>query len=288
MKMALFKIGGGHGPARKLIVAGTGVTLLSVTLMLAFSGGSAVGTDGGGGATRTWVSGVGDDANPCSRTAPCKTWAGAISKTAQPGGEIDALDPGGFGAVTVTGGITLNGGKGNTAGVLVAGTNGIVVSAAANDTVILRNLDINGLWPQSGAGLSGIAFVSGKALYIEDSTIENFQYDAVYVASSGSLVLKNDVLRNDGQNGIWAGAGSAPLNVLIEGCTIQGNLGAGISAQGNGSPNSSVVDIRNNDITGNGYGLATGANGGVIQSFGGNVIDQNGLNGAPNVTRSTV
>jgi hypothetical protein len=59
-------------------------------------------------ATRTWVSGVGDDANPCSRTAPCKTFAGAISKTA-PGGEIDALDPGGFGALTITKSITIDG-----------------------------------------------------------------------------------------------------------------------------------------------------------------------------------
>src|SRR5579859_7309954 len=73
-------------------------------------------------ATRTWVSGVGDDANPCSRTAPCKTWAGAISKTA-PGGEIDALDPGGFGALTITKSITLDGGGGQVASVLVAGTN---------------------------------------------------------------------------------------------------------------------------------------------------------------------
>ena len=60
-------------------------------------------------ATRTWISGVGDDANPCSRTAPCKTFAGAISKTAA-GGEIDVLDPGGFGAVTITKAITLDGG----------------------------------------------------------------------------------------------------------------------------------------------------------------------------------
>ena len=81
-------------------------------------------------ATRTWVSGVGDDANPCSRTAPCKTFAGAISKTA-PGGEIDALDPGGFGALTITKSITLDGGGGQVASVLVAGTNGIVVAAGA-------------------------------------------------------------------------------------------------------------------------------------------------------------
>src|ERR1700730_8489913 len=84
-------------------------------------------------ATRTWVSGVGDDANPCSRTAPCKTFAGAISKTA-PSGEINALDSGGFGAVTITKAITIDGG-GNIAGVLVSGTNAIVINALNTDTV---------------------------------------------------------------------------------------------------------------------------------------------------------
>src|ERR1700736_3244057 len=95
-------------------------------------------------ASRTWISGVGDDVNPCSRTAPCKTWAGAISKTA-PGGEVDALDAGGFGAVTITKAITLDGGAGQVASVLVSGTNGIVVAAGASDVVILRNLRFDGL-----------------------------------------------------------------------------------------------------------------------------------------------
>src|SRR5437762_10598360 len=95
-------------------------------------------------ASRTWVSGVGDDANPCSRTAPCKTFAGAISKTAN-GGEIDALDPAGYVAVTITKAITIDGGGGQVASVLVSGTNGIVVQAVGTtDTVILRNLRING------------------------------------------------------------------------------------------------------------------------------------------------
>src|SRR5262245_8204893 len=93
-------------------------------------------------ATRTWVSGVGDDANPCSRTAPCKTFAGTISKTAA-GGEINTLDPGGFGTVTITKSITIDGTAG-LGGVLASGTNGIVVNATgANDVVILRNLDLN-------------------------------------------------------------------------------------------------------------------------------------------------
>ena len=94
-------------------------------------------------ATRTWVSGVGNDANPCSRTAPCQTFAGAFSKTANPG-EIDALDSGGFGAVTLTHSITLDGTAG-LAGILATGTNAIVISAAASDVVILRNLDLDGL-----------------------------------------------------------------------------------------------------------------------------------------------
>src|SRR5581483_11927768 len=85
-------------------------------------------------ATRTWVSGVGDDANPCSRTAPCKTFAGAISKTA-PSGEINVLDPGGFGAVTITKSITISS-VGFEAGVLVSGTNGIVINAGTGDRVI--------------------------------------------------------------------------------------------------------------------------------------------------------
>jgi len=116
-------------------------------------------------ATRTWVSGVGDDANPCSRTAPCKTWAGAISKTAA-SGEIDALDPGGFGAVTITKAITLDGGAG-LASILVSGTNGINVSAGPNDVVRIRNLSMNGILGGTGPGLSGIRFNTGAALHIE-------------------------------------------------------------------------------------------------------------------------
>src|SRR5256885_14356224 len=99
-------------------------------------------------ASRTWVSGVGDDANPCSRTAPCKTFAGAISKTAALG-EINCLDSGGFGAVTITKSISIlcNGVVG---GVLSAGTTGIIVNAAGGQGT-LRHLDING----GGAGVIG-------------------------------------------------------------------------------------------------------------------------------------
>src|SRR5690349_24119023 len=129
---------------------------------------TAMGPTAQAQATRTWVSGVGDDANPCSRTAPCKTFAGAISKTA-PGGEINVLDPGGFGAVTITKAISISS-EGFEAGVLVSGTNGIVVQAGAADVVILRGLDFEGL----GTGLSGIVFNSGAALHVERCTIRAF------------------------------------------------------------------------------------------------------------------
>src|ERR1051325_9180115 len=118
-------------------------------------------------ATRTWVSGVGDDVNPCSRTAPCKTFAGAISKTADKG-EIDCLDPGGFGTVTITKNITIDGTTGAGFGsILAAGTNGVNVNDSATATpstilVRLRNLSING----AGTGFDGIRFVSGKELYV--------------------------------------------------------------------------------------------------------------------------
>src|SRR5216110_3010443 len=107
-------------------------------------------------ATRTWVSGVGDDANPCSRTAPCKTWAGAISKTFI-GGEIDALDPGGFGTVTVTKSITLDGCC--ITSILASGVNGIIVNIAsgnANDPerrVTIRHITINGTGSSGAVGL---------------------------------------------------------------------------------------------------------------------------------------
>src|SRR5271165_1918407 len=117
-------------------------------------------------ATRTWVSGVGDDANPCSRTAPCKTFAGAISKTAV-SGEINCLDPGGFGGVTITKSISII--CEVEAGVLVAGTNGITINNAAA-IVYLRGLDIEGV----GTGLAGVRVLAATSVYIDNCTIHDF------------------------------------------------------------------------------------------------------------------
>lgn len=135
-------------------------------------------------ATRTWVSGVGDDVNPCSRTAPCKTFAGAISKTAT-GGEIDVLDPGGFGAVTITKSIVIDGTKGAGFGsILASSVNGVNVNDSATASpntivVTLRNLSINGAG--TTLGLNGINFTAGRRLNVEDCQIFNFSNAGINV-----------------------------------------------------------------------------------------------------------
>lgn len=146
-------------------------------------------------ATRTWVSGVGDDVNPCSRTAPCKTFAGAISKTAA-GGEISVLDPGGFGAVTITKSITING-AGTLASILGAGTNGIVINDVAHTgiVVVIRDLHIHG----AGTGINGIQFVSGAELHVENCEIQGFTGQGINFAPSGAselYVSRTNILSN--------------------------------------------------------------------------------------------
>jgi hypothetical protein len=167
----------------------------------------------GAQASRTWVSGVGDDANPCSRTAPCKTFAGAISKTAA-GGEIDALDPAGFGALTITKAITLDGGGGQVASVLVSGTNGIVVQAGPSDVVILRNLRINGI----GTGINGIRWLAGKALTIENCDIFGFTTNGIDIAKAdgGKAFVHNTVVQNVGQAGLSVQSTTTNTSVDID------------------------------------------------------------------------
>jgi hypothetical protein len=153
----------------------------------------------GAQASRTWVSGVGDDANPCSRTAPCKTFAGAISKTAA-GGEIDALDPAGYGALTITKAITIDGGGGQVASVLVSGTNGIVVQAGPSDVVILRNLRFNGI----GTGINGIRWLAGKALFVESCYIFGFTTNGIDIEKSdgGKAYITDTTVENNGVSGL--------------------------------------------------------------------------------------
>jgi len=209
-------------------------------------------------ASRTWVSGVGDDANPCSRTAPCKTFAGAISKTA-PGGEIDALDPGGFGALTITKAVTLDGGGGQVASVLVAGTNGIVVQAGASDVVIIRNLRINGISGSGNGGFNGIRFLSGKALGIENCTIFGFTQNGIDVnlASAATVWIQGTTVANNTGNGVAVSSTVASATVGIDHSNFN------LNSFGVLAGNNSKVTVTNSAATGNAFGFVAQPNAGT-------------------------
>jgi hypothetical protein len=236
-------------------------------------------------ATRTWVSGTGNDADSCSRTAPCKTFAGAISKTA-PGGEINALDPGGFGALTITKAITIDGGGGQVASVLVAGTNGIVVSAGANQTVTLRNLRINGVLGTPSGGLNGIQFLSGAALHIENCTIFGFTQNGINInlnSSAATRVFVTDTVVSNSAGGISAhNTGAGNVLVSIQRTNLNQNIGFGLKADGGGGTGFIIATVADSLIAGNGTGVSAvgGASAGVGIQITRSSIVNNVTNGA--------
>ncbi|HVS00449.1 MAG TPA: right-handed parallel beta-helix repeat-containing protein [Thermoanaerobaculia bacterium] len=203
-------------------------------------------------ATRTWVSGVGDDVNPCSRTAPCKTFGGAISKTAA-GGEISVLDPGGFGAVTITKSITING-EGTLAGILSSLTNGIIVNAGVNDKVIIRNVSING----AGNGINGIRYLAGGELHLEKVTMTGFTTRGVDVAltASGKLFVKDSTI-NIAQTGIRVNTTAGQVLTVLDNVRIEGMSNHGIEIAGGNN----IATVRNSVITGSAQNgiMASGA-----------------------------
>ncbi|MFD9896665.1 right-handed parallel beta-helix repeat-containing protein [Mesorhizobium sp. NPDC059025] len=211
-------------------------------------------------ATRTWVSGVGDDANPCSRTAPCKTFAGAISKTAT-GGEINCLDPAGFGAVTITKSMTIDC-TGTFGSILSSSTNGVIVNGA-NAAVTLRGLSINGS-PSTSPGINGVRFLQGETLIIEDAIIQSFTAggsgngNGVMISpSSGNVsVVINDtkIFRNGATNvghGIlFLPTGATNISALIKNSSIDNNdLGINVANSGSGSIRIAITNtsMSNND-----------------------------------------
>lgn len=216
-------------------------------------------------ATRTWVSGVGDDVNPCSRTAPCKTFAGAISKTAA-GGEIDCLDPGGFGSVTITKSITIdcNGVVGST---LFAGaTSGISINGT-DIVVTLRNLQVTG----AGTGLVGVRFVNGRRLILENVLVAQAAQAGVLVntmAGAGGLVINNSQIINN-VDGLRVGHGITSISNSV----ISGNSGLAVIAE-----NTGIINADDNLITNNGVGVQAG-NGGAGQANATVNISNNGVNG---------
>src|SRR5262249_23431311 len=205
--------------------------------------------------SRTWVSGVGDDANPCSRFAPCKTFAGAISKTVA-GGEIDALDPGGFGGVTISKAITIDGLAGGA--VLVARTNAINVVAGASDVLTFRDLSMNGLGQTGVPGINGVNFISGGALHIEHCTIFGFSQNGINIApnTSANVFVLNTTSRDNAGSGIYGAGNGSNVRVTIKNSAFEGNV-VGVFAS-----DSTIFTVKDSDASGNGWvGFCAVANG---------------------------
>jgi hypothetical protein len=246
-------------------------------------------TTGFAQATRTWVSGVGDDANPCSRTAPCKTFAGAISKTFI-NGEINALDPGGFGTVTITKSISIDAHE-IFASILASGTNGIIINFAAanaNDPlriVRLRNLNLNGAGASGSVGtrtgLNGIRIIGGgvgaDTVDIEDCLVTDFTQRGISDERStgGKLMVGNTLIRNNGGAGIgmFPSSGSVRIDAVLDRVNCYKNaVGAGFGGSAvamivnsvfslntnsgiETDPPSAVANIDNSTMSGNGTGV---------------------------------
>lgn len=212
-------------------------------------------------ATRTWVSGVGDDVNPCSRTAPCKTFAGAISKTAA-GGEINCLDPGGFGTLTITKSITIDctGTLGSTLN--SGGINGFIVNdslsvSPGTSDVILRGITIDGAG--TTLGLNGVRFISGRSLVLQDVFIQNQSNSGISFQpqqANAELFANNVTITDSGTNGVI------------------------VQATGTGSARVGLSDVRIENYSTNGFRVdTTGNTGGGIRFDLEDVIVSGGTNG---------
>jgi hypothetical protein len=194
---------------------------------------------------QTWVSGTGNDNNPCTRTQPCKTFAGAYAKTAA-GGEIDALDPGNYGAINITHSITIDGGD-NQMAVIQNGINdaAINVSAAAGETVTLRNLKLRS---SSSAALGIVVNGGGYALHIEHCALSGFSIAGIFVNSStqasGTQFYLDGTVVRDGAIGLSVGGN---VSATISNSRFLGNTSFGVIVDGSGSN----VAISDSEASGN-------------------------------------
>jgi hypothetical protein len=274
--------------------------------------------------SRTWVSGVGDDVNSCGRYDPCKTFQRAFNQTAT-GGEITALDAGGFGAVNIDRSVTITS-QLAFGGILAAATTGVVVNAPAGHVVILRNLAING----NGNGLNGVNFIAGGRLVVENARIYGFSGHGILFQPSGAstLIVTASAINNNVGGGIHVKPGSAGMaTAVLDGVTLIANgrglraedgssvevrnshatlsTNSGFVAAGTSRPVSMFVDrsaatyntlggvhagtmatVRISNFTATGNGTGLSMSGGSIMSFVNNQVSGNTTDGAPTLTAS--
>jgi len=244
---------------------------LACTASVSFALGAFGAAPASAQATRTWVSGVGDDANPCSRTAPCKTFAGAISKTAA-GGEINCIDPGAYGAVTITKAMMIRCDY-VEAGVLASGTNGITINAGANDAVFLSGLDIHG----GGTGFNGIRLLAGGSLHIQNSVIRAFNgangLGVLFAPSAASQLTILDSTIADNGNGSTGGGiliqptGTGSAKVTLQNVAVQNNANAGFKIDTTGNTGTGIAaTIDGSQFVGSAAGVVNFTPGGAAIS----------------------
>jgi len=241
-------------------------------------------------ATRTWVSGVGDDVNPCSRTAPCKTFAGAISKTAL-GGIINCLDPGGFGAVTVTKAIELDC-TGTLGSILNSGVSGVVVNALTTSKVVLRDLQINGAG--TTLGLQGVNILQAGQVHVYNCSIANQSTAGIRTANSSNqiTVIVDDTEILASTTGILAASTLTGTTLLaVSDSNISNNSSRGIEiASGNSGAQVSNTVLSKN-IT-DGFKITPGTSGAALEScnisFNGNGVNVATAGGEVRLSRNTI
>jgi hypothetical protein len=223
----------------------------------------------------TWVSGTGDDVNPCSLTSMCKTFVGAISKTAA-GGEISVYGPGSYGSVTITKSISIVD-VGAKASMLVAGTTGVTIKAGASDSVFLDGIVLEG----GGFGTIGISIISAGSVHIRDCVIRGFQaapglaIDVSPTTASKVFISNCAIGKNTAGIQVKPAAGGG-AQVFLDDVKLENNAGSAVRAEGQ----TATVRLNGSTITNNVTGLDL-ASGGIIISFGTNAISGNGTDGQP-------
>ena len=209
---------------------------------------------------RTWISMTGNDADPCTFTAPCRTFTITLSKTAT-NGEISLVGPGTYGAVTINKSVTINGG-GYLGHIIASGAQrGIIINitnaADTRKTVRLRGLSLNGADVAGNNGLQGIRIVAADKVYIEDTLIDNFDTSggtngrgiSDERTNGGKLFVTNTIIRNCGANAVvvYPSNGFTQITAVLDHVVIQGSVLSGVYA----GPGSRVT-IKDSNITGNG------------------------------------
>jgi hypothetical protein len=227
---------------------------------------------------RTYVSGLGSDANPCLASWPCQTFQAALALTTA-GGEIYVLDSANYGAVTINKAVSITS-EGAMAGVLATSGAGITIAAGGGDVINLRGLDIDG----GGFGGIGIQFSSGQSLNIQKSAVRNFTNSGISFSpnGAGNLFITDTMVTNNGNNGISVTSNGTTVSGAINRVTVSGN-GTGILAYG-GNASVTIIDtvagnnsygigasasgvmVRNSTVSNNGIGIAA-TNGGQVVSY---------------------